>query len=87
MKSVVFMGSKPIGYHCFKYLIENTNMLGISISSVLTNDNRRFDTSLSLSELAEDNNISVVSIRSVTIRSALDISNHIVSVINFLHKN
>jgi methionyl-tRNA formyltransferase len=56
-QSLVFLGSKPIGYHCLHYLIEQKDNLNIDIIGLLSNDNARFDDSLSLKKLAQDNGI------------------------------
>lgn len=58
-KSLVFLGSKPIGYHCLYYLIRQKDQLGIEIAGLLTNDNPRFSTTLSLRTLAEEHGIPV----------------------------
>lgn len=56
-QSLVFLGSKPIGYHCLHYLIEQKDNLNIDIIGLLSNDNARFDDSLSLKKLAQENGI------------------------------
>jgi len=58
-KSLVFLGSKPIGFHCLYYLIRQKDQLGIEIAGLLTNDNPRFSTTLSLRTLAEEHDIPV----------------------------
>ncbi len=60
-QSLIFLGSKPIGYHCLNYLIEHQEELNISIDGLLTNDNARFDQSLSLKKLAADHTIPIIS--------------------------
>jgi methionyl-tRNA formyltransferase len=59
-QSLVFLGSKPIGYHCLAYLIQHSDQLNIEIQGILTNDNARFDQQLSLRKLASDNNIPLI---------------------------
>jgi methionyl-tRNA formyltransferase len=59
-KSVLFLGSKPIGYQCFKYLVENSSALNIELKGLLTNDNRRFDSKLSLVDYANDHEIPII---------------------------
>lgn len=51
-QTVLFLGSKPIGYHCLAYLIQEQSSLNIDIIGLLSNDNSRFDSSLSLKQLA-----------------------------------
>lgn len=58
-KSVVFLGSKPIGYACLKHLIQMQSELNIRLSGILTNDNLRFNPGLSLLQLAQESNIPV----------------------------
>lgn len=58
-QSVLFLGAKPIGYQCLAYLIQNQEELGIQIDGVLTNDHKNFQTSESVSQLAEKNHITV----------------------------
>ncbi len=41
-KSVVFLGSKPIGLQCLSYLNDHKEQLGISLNGVLTNNNSKF---------------------------------------------
>ena len=59
-QSVVFMGSKPIGYHCLDFLIQQAHTMNISIAGILTNDNTRFDAKLSLRQLAKDHEIPII---------------------------
>ena len=56
-QSVLFLGSKPIGYHCLNYLIQHQGALNIEIIGLLSNDNAAFDSSLSLKKLAQEHNI------------------------------
>jgi len=57
MKNIIFLGSKPIGYQCLAFLIKNREMLKINIKGVLSNDNKRFDETLSIKTLSSLNNI------------------------------
>jgi methionyl-tRNA formyltransferase len=56
-KRVVFLGSKPIGYHCFQFLLENQERLDIHLQGVLTKDAVGFDATWSVRQLAEENSI------------------------------
>ncbi len=58
-KSLVFLGSKPIGYHCLHYLIQQKERLGLELAGLITNDNTRFSNELSLTRLALEHGIPV----------------------------
>lgn len=58
MKRVLFLGSKPIGYRCLEYLLNNQSDIGAEVVGVLSNDNTRFDKSLSVSVLAQEHEVS-----------------------------
>lgn len=57
MKRILFLGSKPIGYRCLEYLLKHQTELGAEVVGVLSNDNARFDASLSVRSLAKSNNV------------------------------
>ena len=59
-KKIIFMGSRPVGYSCLKYLLENETALDVKVVGVLTEDNKEFNKKLSLIELAKKNNIRIV---------------------------
>src|ERR1022692_1801986 len=59
MKNILFLGSKPIGYRCLQHIIYNRDKLKVNITGVLTNDNLRFDKSLSVKRLCEENEIQI----------------------------
>jgi methionyl-tRNA formyltransferase len=59
-QTVVFMGSKPIGYHCLEFLLHEAEKMNISVIGILTNDNSRFDAKLSLRELAHRHQIQLI---------------------------
>ncbi|WP_038031233.1 formyltransferase family protein [Thermonema rossianum] len=52
MKTVIFLGSKPIGYECLQHLFSRQDSLGIKVTAVFTNDNTRFDKNKSVRDLA-----------------------------------
>lgn len=56
-KKVVFLGSKPIGYECFKHLISQQKDLNVEIVGLLTQTRSEFDGSNNLVELAVANSI------------------------------
>ena len=59
-KKIVFMGSRPIGYRCLEYMIDNKVDLGLDIIGVMTEDDNRFEGAKSLQELSRDNDIPVI---------------------------
>lgn len=58
-KELVFLGSKPIGYKCLAWLIENSEQLGIDLKGVLTRARREFAGENDLAGLAQRNGIPV----------------------------
>ncbi|PWB39049.1 MAG: hypothetical protein C3F02_00310 [Parcubacteria group bacterium] len=61
MKNILFLGTKPIGYKCLEILIKNKERLGINIRSVLTVEDKNFDSSLNIETLSKNNNLPVIS--------------------------
>lgn len=59
-KKVVFLGSKPIGYECFAYLLSEKEALDIEICGLLTNVRKEFGNAHDLKALAEQNGIPVI---------------------------
>jgi len=59
-KSVVFLGSKPIGYCCLQYLIAQQEDLNITVTGVLTQRRAEFDGYNDLAALAESHHIPVL---------------------------
>ncbi|NDC41937.1 MAG: hypothetical protein EBZ77_10360 [Chitinophagia bacterium] len=59
VSSVVFMGSKPIGYECLKYLIAQQDSLRIKVTGVLTQARSEFGGEHDLAQLAAQNSIPV----------------------------
>jgi methionyl-tRNA formyltransferase len=59
-KKVVFLGSKPIGYECFLYLISRREELNIEISGISTQERKEFGLGHDLAQLAQENNIPVL---------------------------
>ncbi len=58
-KKLLFLGSKPIGYNCLLYLINNKEKLNIEITGILTRQRLEFGTDNNLQELAVNNGIPV----------------------------
>lgn len=59
-RKIVFLGSKPVGYECFKYLIFNQHLLDIEIEGVLTQERKEFSGANDLGQLAIQNGIRVI---------------------------
>ena len=59
-KKVVFLGSKPIGYECFSYLIQQQDKLNIYIVGLLTQARKEFGGDHDLEALATANSIPVI---------------------------
>ncbi len=60
LKKLVFLGSKPIGYECFAYLIEQKEALNIEITGLLTRSRKEFGDAHDLTVLAANHNIPVI---------------------------
>jgi len=60
LKKVVFLGSKPIGYQCFAYLLAMQEKLGIEITGLITHSRKEFGDAQDLNELAIENNIPIL---------------------------
>lgn len=60
MYKILFLGSKPIGYHCLSFLIDLQKKSKLVIAGVLTNDNTRFGENYSVRKLSIDSNIPVI---------------------------
>lgn len=59
LKKVIFLGSKPIGYHCLTHLIKKQDELGVDIVGVMTKTRNEFGGSNDLGALATSNGIEV----------------------------
>ena len=55
--SLIFLGSKEIGYHCLDHLIQQQQLLGFRIAGILTNDRSLNNSSFSLRQLAMDHQL------------------------------
>lgn len=58
-KTVIFLGSKPIGYECFTYLVAQREQLNIEVVGLLTQARKEFGDGHDLAALAADNGIPV----------------------------
>jgi methionyl-tRNA formyltransferase len=59
-KSVIFLGSKPIGYQCLQYLLSVKDRLNIEVTAVLTQARKEFDRRADLASLAGEEGIPVI---------------------------
>lgn len=59
-KKVVFLGSKPIGYECFAWLIAMQKELNIEITGLLTHARKEFGNAHDLNILAEEHNVPIL---------------------------
>ncbi len=60
IQTVVFLGSKPIGYQCFTHLLEQQDMLGYRIIGLLTQQRTEFAGTADLAQLAAQHGIPVL---------------------------
>ncbi len=58
-KSILFLGSKPVGYECLAWLIQQQDALNFEISGILTQARKEFGGLSDLNELAQENAIPV----------------------------
>jgi methionyl-tRNA formyltransferase len=58
-RSIIFLGSKPIGYHCLDYLIAQQNDLQLELKGILCHENTSFASANSLKALAEQHQIPI----------------------------
>lgn len=59
-KKVIFLGSKPIGYECFAYLISQRKELNIEITGLLTQNRKEFGSTHDLCKLAQEHQVPVL---------------------------
>lgn len=59
-KKIVFLGSKPIGYHCFAYLIQQQEPLNFQIIGLLSQQRNEFGNDNNLFQLAAQHHIPVI---------------------------
>lgn len=58
--SIVFLGAKPIGYHCLQYLIKQQKELGnFHIKGVITQSRQEFNNQYDVLELAKKNKLPI----------------------------
>jgi Methionyl-tRNA formyltransferase len=59
-KKIIFLGSKPIGYHCFAYLLAEKDNLNIEVAGLLTQERKEFGGDSDLTVLAAEHGIPVI---------------------------
>ena len=59
--SIVFLGSKPVGYQCLEHLLAEATNLNVAVTGVLTKARTEFGGAHDLSQLADDHAIPVFS--------------------------
>src|SRR3954469_20418286 len=59
-KKIVFLGSKPVGYHCFAHLLSVKDELNIEVTGLLTNTRKEFSGENDLHPLASQHGIPVL---------------------------
>jgi methionyl-tRNA formyltransferase len=57
---IVFLGSKPIGYHCLQFLLEHQHELNIEVTGLCTRLRSEFGGDNDLSQLAKQYNVRVL---------------------------
>lgn len=60
-KEIIFLGSKPIGYHCLEWLLSVKDALNVDIKGLMTQERKEFGSGHDLAALAGNNNIPVIS--------------------------
>jgi len=60
LKKVVFLGSKPIGYDCFAYMLAMQESLNIQVVGLLTHARKEFGNAHDLNILAEEHHIPTI---------------------------
>lgn len=58
--TVVFLGSKPVGFHCFQYLLAQQKTLGFRVAGLATRLRTEFAGESDLAALAKQNDIPVL---------------------------
>lgn len=59
-KNIVFLGSKSIGFHCLKHLIEHQEDLNVTILGVLSNDRNIGGDQVSITQLCNEHEIKMI---------------------------
>jgi methionyl-tRNA formyltransferase len=59
-KKIVFLGSKPIGYHCFAYLLQQQEALGYEVIGLLSRQRKEFGQDNNLFDLATEYHIPII---------------------------
>lgn len=59
-KRVIFLGSKPIGYDCFQYLVAQQEQLGVQVTGLLTQNRSEFEGNSDLKQIATAHHIPLI---------------------------
>jgi methionyl-tRNA formyltransferase len=59
-KRIIFLGSKPIGYDCFQYLVAQQQQLGVTVTGLMTQERSEFEGNSDLKQIAAAHNIPVI---------------------------
>jgi methionyl-tRNA formyltransferase len=59
-KKIIFLGSKPIGYECFAWLLSQKDILNIEIAGLMTQARKEFGTEHNLLQLAAEHQVPVI---------------------------
>jgi methionyl-tRNA formyltransferase len=57
MKKIAFLGSKPIGYKCLEYLINNQKSFNCEVVAIFSKEITSFENDLSIKKIAQENEI------------------------------
>ena len=60
-KKIIFLGSKPIGYECFSYMLEKAESLNAEVIGLLTQPRKEFGEGHDLTALATEHKIPIFS--------------------------
>ncbi len=60
-KNLVFLGSKPIGYQCFEYLLSQCIALNFRVSAIITQSRKEFGGGNDIASLAREHGVPVLS--------------------------
>lgn len=59
-KEIIFLGSKPIGYNCFSWLLSVKDELNLEIKGLMTQERKEFGGGHNLMALAKENDIHII---------------------------
>jgi methionyl-tRNA formyltransferase len=59
-KSIIFLGSKPVGYQCLRHLLQVQESLGLRVTGVLTQARKEFDGDQDVAGLAAAHHVPLI---------------------------